>query len=247
MNVYSNLSHSALKYLKNTEVNIWNLLIITDDFNIHDSLWDSSYPHHSSISDNLLIIANLFNLDLSFPTNYILTRYSDNKNNSNSVIDLMFLRSGSSKLDNHIIHLEWHLSSDHASFIIIIPIFEEHIISSKCSISKGSEEEEAFIKNVSWVYKNLNMSNILDSLSLDNLVNDLTQKIKRAWDKHLKMVKITKHSKSWWNNKCSHGLETYRTTKSLNDWKAFRRTVKFTKRTFFDLKIQKIANKKQGL
>jgi len=33
--------------------------------------------------------------------------------------------------------------------MIIIPIFEEHITSFKCSISKGSEAEEVFIKNVS--------------------------------------------------------------------------------------------------
>jgi len=38
MNVYSDLSHAALKYLKDTEVYIQNLLIMTGDFNIHDSL-----------------------------------------------------------------------------------------------------------------------------------------------------------------------------------------------------------------
>jgi len=38
MNVYSNSSHLALKYLKDTEVNINNLLIITGDFNIRNSL-----------------------------------------------------------------------------------------------------------------------------------------------------------------------------------------------------------------
>ena len=36
MNIYSNYSHSALKYFKDTEVNINNLLIITGDFNIRD-------------------------------------------------------------------------------------------------------------------------------------------------------------------------------------------------------------------
>ena len=35
--VYSDSSHSALKYLKDTEVNIDNVLIITGDFNIN---WD---------------------------------------------------------------------------------------------------------------------------------------------------------------------------------------------------------------
>jgi len=36
MNIYSDFSHSVLKYLKDTEVNINNLLIITRDFNIKD-------------------------------------------------------------------------------------------------------------------------------------------------------------------------------------------------------------------
>ena len=40
LNVYSDSSHSALKYLKDTEVNIDNVLIMTGDFNTRDSLWD---------------------------------------------------------------------------------------------------------------------------------------------------------------------------------------------------------------
>ena len=38
INVYSDSSQSALKYLKNTEANITNILIMTGDFNIRDSL-----------------------------------------------------------------------------------------------------------------------------------------------------------------------------------------------------------------
>ena len=52
MNIYSDASHSALKYLKDTEVNIWNLLIIAEDFNIRDSLWDLFFLHHLSISND---------------------------------------------------------------------------------------------------------------------------------------------------------------------------------------------------
>ena len=58
MNVYSDSSHSALKYLKDTEANIDNDLLMMGNFNIRDSLWDLSFPFHSSISDNLIIIAD---------------------------------------------------------------------------------------------------------------------------------------------------------------------------------------------
>ena len=104
MNIYSDFSHSALKYLKDTEVNIQNFLIMTGNFNIHNKLWNSFFPYHLSISNDLLIIANLFNLDLSILTNQVPTRFSDDDYDSNSVINLMFLFSGSSELDNHMIH-----------------------------------------------------------------------------------------------------------------------------------------------
>ena len=38
INIYSDLLQSALKYFKNTEVDICNVLIMTDNFNIRDSL-----------------------------------------------------------------------------------------------------------------------------------------------------------------------------------------------------------------
>jgi len=41
INIYSDDNHSALKYLKDTEANIWNILIMVDDLNIRDSDWKS--------------------------------------------------------------------------------------------------------------------------------------------------------------------------------------------------------------
>jgi len=38
MNIYSDSLYTAVKYLKNTEVNIHNLLVISGDFNIQDNL-----------------------------------------------------------------------------------------------------------------------------------------------------------------------------------------------------------------
>ena len=122
MNVYSDSSHSVIKYLKDIEFNIQNLLIITGNFNIYDSLWDLMFNHHSSISDDLFMIANSLNLDLSFPIDQIPTRYSNNTNDSNSVIDLIFLHYNSSEINMHIIYSEWQLTSDYTPLMIIISI-----------------------------------------------------------------------------------------------------------------------------
>ena len=104
MNIYSDSSHSALKYLKDTETNIRNLLIMTSDFNIHDSSWDPSFSYYSSISDNLIIVVDSFNSDLSSPTNQVSTKYLNTSGESNSIIDLIFLQSRSTELNNHLIH-----------------------------------------------------------------------------------------------------------------------------------------------
>ena len=177
MNVYSNASHSTLKYLKDTEVNFHNLLIMTEDFNIRDSLWDSSFPYHWSISDNLIILADSFDLSLLVSTNQIPTRYADNINDSNSTIDLMFIQCNSPTLNNHFIHPEWCLSSDHAPLTIAIPISEEVIITCKSSIKKDSNKEAQFLEDTTNIIKNLNVSNLLDIHMLENVVNNLTNKV----------------------------------------------------------------------
>jgi len=41
-------------------------------------------------------------------------------------------------------------------------------------------------------------------------------------------------------------LSNYKMTRSLENWKIFKSKVKTTKQSFFDVKIQEIANKKWG-
>jgi len=141
-------------------VNINNLLIMTGNFNIKDQLWDSSFPHHSSISNDFFILANSFNLDLSLSTNPVPTRYSDTIGESDSVIDLMFLHSESNELNNHAIHPDWQLTSDHAPLTVTISIEEEFVQTAKLSLPKKSDKKEAFIKEVSSIIKFLDTSNL---------------------------------------------------------------------------------------
>ena len=186
MNIYSDSSHSALKYLKDIEVNIDNVLIMTGDFNIRDSLWDPSFPYYSSISDNLLIIADSFNLALSSPTNPCPTRYSDIIGEANSTINLMFLWYRSSEINQHSIHPEWHLMSDHAPLSIIIPIVAEIINTSKLLIQQKSEQEIAFIEEVILSFKNFDTFNIANKECLKYMVNNLDSIVNRVWNKNVK-------------------------------------------------------------
>jgi len=69
INVYSDDQQSVFKHLKNTEVNLNNVLIMIGDFNIKDNDWDSLYPHYSTHADSLREIVDSFNLELSTPIN----------------------------------------------------------------------------------------------------------------------------------------------------------------------------------
>ena len=180
MNIYSDSSHSVLKYFKDTEVKIDNILLMTGDFNIRDSLWDLSIPHYSSISDDLIIIADSFNLALLMLINPCPTRYSNTAGEANSVIDLMFLCYGSRELDRHSIHPNSRLSSDHAPLSINISIDEEIVCTSKLSISQKSKQETAFVKKVILDLKNLDTSNITDTERLEHIVNQLEVIIEQA-------------------------------------------------------------------
>ena len=217
MNVYLDSSHTALKYLKDIEVNIDNVLIMTGDFNIRDSLWDPSFLHHSAISDDLLIIADSYNLALLIPTNPYPTRYSDMIGEANSIIDLMFLRYGSSKINQHSIHPDWCLTSDHAPLSIVIPIMDGIISTSKLLIQQKSKQENAFIEEVILSFKNFDTSNITNKENLEYMVNKLNLLVDQAWNKNAKHSRITKHSKRWWSEECNKALTDYRTSRSLND------------------------------
>ena len=66
------------------------------------------------------------------------------------------------------------------------------------------------------------------------------------WTKNAKRTRISKHSKQWWSQSCSMAINKYRASRNLENWKAFKSTVKESKRSFFDNKILKIANSRHG-
>ena len=180
------------------------------------------------------------------PTNLSSTRFLDMAGEANSVIDLMFLWYGSSKLNQHSIHSDSHLSSDHAPLTITIPIVDVFVNTSKLSIPSNSEQESAFVEDIISIFKNLEITNITDKNNLESIVNHVKTSINQVWTKNTKRSRLSKHSKQWWIEKCSKSLDNYRMIRSLENWKMFKRVVKDTKCSFFNLKIQQVANKSHG-
>ena len=218
-----------MKYFKDNEVDINNVLIITGDFNIRDNFWDLNFPYHSTHKNTLFHIADSFQLELSKPTEFFYTRYSDNDQDSNSVLNLVFLYSHSSEHNNYCIYSDWRLTSDHAPITVDILIFKKHVPLIKQSLIKNSDEKNHFVDKLINSIKNLKMDSIQSTEALEDIVYLFTNNIKGIWHKHSKKVNITKHSKAWWDNNCHRNLNMYRQSKHLKDWKRFKRTVKKTK------------------
>jgi len=152
-----------LKYLKDTEANIHNVLIMADNFNIRDSNWNSIFPFHSVHSNLLTDIVESMDLCLSKSTNQVPTRYSDNVNDLNSTINLMFFRPSLLKFNNHTIYPEhWYLSG-YTPLIVDISIFKEHVPTKQHTIVKNSEEENNFINELIISIKKIDMKNLTSS------------------------------------------------------------------------------------
>ena len=114
INIYSDNQQSILKYLKNTEANLNNILsIMISNFNIRDNNLNLSYYHHLIHSDILCKVADSLDLDLSIPINPVPTQYTDNPQDLNSVIDLIFLCTKTEEFNNY------HISPDLKAFLIM--------------------------------------------------------------------------------------------------------------------------------
>ena len=62
----------------------------------------------------------------------------------------------------------------------------------------------------------------------------------------MKKSRVSKHFKQWWSDNCKRSLDNYKSSRSLDNWKKFKNSVKNAKRSFFNDKIQEVANKSQG-
>jgi len=85
-------------------VELWPNEVCDRDFNIRDSNWDPNIHYHSIHMEDLMSIADSLDLDLASPINLGPTRFADNQCDSNSVLDLVFMKSNNTGFNKHMLN-----------------------------------------------------------------------------------------------------------------------------------------------
>ncbi|KAF5357244.1 hypothetical protein D9756_006347 [Leucocoprinus leucothites] len=239
LNIYSDSSSSAINFLSTNFINIPNVIYMGGDFNCRSPEWDPSATYVPMSAITLTELADSLNLTRSSPTSLSPTHFSSIESHDDSVIDLIFCANNST---SHIIDVNSRLPSDHAPLIMDLPIRPDYINYKKRVLPKDSDEETAFISQVSEHLAALDCSDIRSTSCLDDISNSISRIFHESWNTNSKTVWITNRSKEWWNPHCSETLLTYRRTKDRKDWRAFRAATRAAKRSFFDARIHEIAS-----
>lgn len=148
INVYSDSNQTAIKTLWDNIRDIGNMIIMTGDFNIRDSNWDPNIQYHSIHTEDLLTIADSLGLELLPPSNPGPTRFADNRQNTNSVLDLVFIAPNNSGYGKYTIYPEICFPSDHVPLTIKVGIKKENIDIVIQFIKRDSNKEKEFIEDI---------------------------------------------------------------------------------------------------
>ena len=109
-------------------------------------------------------------MNYQFLSNKFLLIIADNLNDTNLVIDLIFLHPNSREIDNHQILPELQYTSDHTPLAIDISIEEEYV-QDKCQIIIINSKKKAnFLLELTKVISNIDTLHITDKDSLETIV-----------------------------------------------------------------------------
>ena len=111
----------------------------------------------------------------SHSTHPVSTRYSDNSENSNSVINLMFLKPNFLELDNYFILSKLCFPLDHASLVVDIQIIQEFLPDTRSMIIRNSEEKTGFTLDIINKFKKINTLYLMNKEFLGNIVQEFVR------------------------------------------------------------------------
>ena len=122
--------------------------------------------------------------------------YTNNSNNTNLVINLIFLWPNSIEINNyHILSDQW-FPSNNTPLIINIHILEEFVCNKQQTIIKNNKKEKEFILDIIKEISNINMSSIPNKNTLEAIVQEYSKIAESNWYKYSQNINIIKWSKN---------------------------------------------------
>jgi hypothetical protein len=159
-----------------------------------------------------------------------------------TVIDLMFVPVALLLTMVYEIHTEDRGHSDHAFLSVVLPGPDSMVPATRWASCKDSDEEVAYKAAIL-----ARLQPLLDwrgnsPAEIEGVVSAISEIFARAWSDHAKESQLSSHSKEWWTDSCSDALAEFRTTRSDDDWLAYRRAMRTAKRDFFEERIHEVAS-----
>ena len=122
-----------------------------------------------SHTNTLLEVADSFGLKLSISINLGPIWFLGNSQDLNSVLDLMFFKTGSEEFNNHLISPDLQSLLDYVPLLVSIIIEEEFIQEKKWSIVRNSDKEKEFINEIICRLESTEITNITNCKQLEHI------------------------------------------------------------------------------
>ena len=128
---------------------------------------DTLYPYYLMHMNMLQEVADSFGLEMSTSINLVPTKYMDNSQDLNLVLDLMFLWAGPVEFDNYEISPDLQSPLNHAHLSISIIVEKESIQEKKRFIIRNSDKEKEYINKLRNRLGSMETTNITSCKTLD--------------------------------------------------------------------------------
>ncbi|CAA7270636.1 unnamed protein product [Cyclocybe aegerita] len=222
MNIYSDDQHTAIKHLAARVHALPPFIYMAGNFNCVSTTWDDYDHGESSTAISLRDTVSQISLE-------------------SNVLDLVFLAP--SEILILMPRLEHDLQglSDHVPICTDLDIGPKPPGSVRRTIKPRSEAKKSFISDILWDLVAIPVAAPATKEGIEALADAITTAFSDAWLAHTTESKPTKHSKSWWTDKCSETFSIYQLSHSLADYNKFKKVCKDAKRDFFDERIAEIA------
>jgi ribonuclease HI len=168
----------------------------------------------------------------------VQTHFPHNVALASSVVDLAWVAMdlAASPLTNLHIDADARMGSDHASLFISIPDRPQYYAAPR--IKPDSEDEDKFFVQVRQALSAFATDDLSSPAAIQQLCDGVFNRIQDSFNTLAKVPRISKRSKPWWNDNCSHKLSEFRAFRTPMTRKAFRTAVRRAQRDHFDKVIR---------